>query len=117
MLNLFYNIYNMKDYFNENNFKMYLFWWHWIYYYGFICLEKKEYTLNIEYSSEFRSNVSLIIEPWSYFPYKNKDNMFIVYNWKKIKSVLNRTYNRSIIDLDTKLMPINWLALFNMIKY
>lgn len=117
MLDLFYNIYNMKDYFNQNKFKMYLFWSNGIYYYGFINMDKKEYTLNVDYSNEFRDEVSIIIEPWNYFPYKNKDNMFVVYNWDKIKSVLNRTYNRDIVELETKTMQLNWLEFFNMVKY
>jgi len=117
MLNLFYNIYNLKDYFNDNDFKMYLFWNRGIYYYGFLSEKTNEYTLNIEYSSDFLWKVEIIIEPDKYFPYKNKDNMFVVYNWSKIRSVLNRTYNRDIVELQTKKMPINWLEFFNVIKY
>ena len=118
MLELFYNVYNLKDYFNNNSFKMYLFGSNGTYYYWFIDDEnKKVYTVNIEYSKEYRGEVSILIDPGKYFPYKNKDKIFVVYNWEKVISILNRTYNRDPIELNTKNLSINWLDFFNVIKY
>jgi len=118
MLDLFYNVYNLKDYFNNNNFKMYLFGSNWVYYYWFIDIENtKSYILNVEYSKTFRIEVSLIIEPWKYLPYKNKDKIFVSFNWDKILSILNRTYNRDVIDLEVKKLDINSIEFFKVIKY
>ncbi len=118
MLDLLYNVYNLKDHFNDNSFKMYLIGNNGVYYYWFIDVENtQDYTLNEIRSSEFRDEVSILIEPWKYFPFKNKDKIFVSYDGNKVLSILLRTYNRDVVELTTKNLSINWLEFFNMIKY
>jgi len=117
MLELLFNTYNLKEHLNNGGFQMYIHGSKWVYYYWFINTDSKEYTINIEYSSEFRSEISLLIDPGKYFPYANKDKIFIGCNDNKVVSILNRTYNRNIMELNSKKLPINWLEFLNMIQY
>lgn len=118
MLDLLFNVYNLKEYLNNNSFKMYIVGSNWTYYYWFIDVEKtKLFTLNMITSNEFREDTSILIEPWKYFPFKNKDKIFLSYNGSKVLSMLNRTYNRDVVELEHNKLPVNWLKFFNMIKY
>jgi hypothetical protein len=118
MIELLYNIYNLQDYFNKNSFKMYLVWNNGLYYYGFIDLNnKKIFTLNETRTNLFRAEVNILINPWKYFPYKEKDIILLWYDWKKAYSILKRNYNREITELQVEEFNVDWLELFNMIRY
>jgi len=116
MLEILFNVYNLKDYFNENSFELYIVGNNGIYYYWFVDVQNtKTYTLNEIRSNDFREKVSILIDPDKCFPYKNKDKIFLSFNWKKVLSMLNRTYNRDIIELKTKPFKIDWFDFFNFI--
>jgi hypothetical protein len=117
MLELLFNVYNISSYLNENSFKLYIFWNFWTYYYWFINTDNsKIFTLNIEYSTNFRDEVSVLIEPWKVFPYRDKDRILVSYNWDELISMLLRWTNSRIFELETKKLSINWLDFFNMVK-
>ena len=78
MLEILYNVYNLSDYFNKYAFKLYVIGGNGIYYYGFIDISNKVYTLNIEYSKTFKEEISLLLDSSKCIPYKNKDKIFVI---------------------------------------